>query len=86
MYAWKCHKETPCVATLNKQKCLFSKLEDRKVKQVLSGGVVPVGGGGHKERMEEGDCGEKSMYSCTKMEKLDLLKLFQELGEEGKGE
>jgi hypothetical protein len=30
--------ETPRVAILSKQKCLFSKTEDRKVKQVLSGG------------------------------------------------
>jgi hypothetical protein len=25
IYTWKCHKETPCVAILNKQKCHFSK-------------------------------------------------------------
>jgi hypothetical protein len=33
---WKCHGETPYIAISNKQKCLFSKLKDRKVKQVLS--------------------------------------------------
>jgi hypothetical protein len=27
------------------KKCLFSKTENRKVKQVLSEGLVPVGGG-----------------------------------------
>jgi hypothetical protein len=32
----KCHKETPCIATLNKQKCVLSKLKDKKVKQSLS--------------------------------------------------
>jgi hypothetical protein len=36
---------------LNKQKCLFSKTDKRKVKQVLSGRLVAVGGGGHKERV-----------------------------------
>jgi hypothetical protein len=29
--------ETPCVAILNKQKYLFSKTKDKKVKEVLSG-------------------------------------------------
>jgi hypothetical protein len=33
------------IAVLNKQKCLFFKTENRKVKQVLSG-VAPVGRGG----------------------------------------
>jgi hypothetical protein len=27
-----------CIAVLNKQKCLFSKMENRKIKQFLSGG------------------------------------------------
>jgi hypothetical protein len=31
-------KETPYRAILNKQKYLFSKMENRKLKQVLSGG------------------------------------------------
>jgi hypothetical protein len=44
IYTWKCHNETPCIAILNKQKCLFSKAEDKKVKQVLSWGVVSVEG------------------------------------------
>jgi hypothetical protein len=35
---WKYHKETPYIAILNKQKCFFSKMENRKVKQVLFGG------------------------------------------------
>jgi hypothetical protein len=29
------NNETPCIAILNKQRCLFSKMENRKVKQVL---------------------------------------------------
>jgi hypothetical protein len=29
----------------------FLKMKDRKVKQVLSGGLLPVGRGGYKERV-----------------------------------
>jgi hypothetical protein len=42
IYAWKCLKEAPCVAILNKQKCGFfsyTKLEKRRIEQVLQGGV-----------------------------------------------
>jgi hypothetical protein len=42
-----------CVTIINKQKCPFFKMKDRKVKEVLSGGLVAVGGGRHKERVEE---------------------------------
>jgi hypothetical protein len=45
IYIGKCYNETPCITILNKQKYLFTKTDDRKVKQVLIGGVVPVGGG-----------------------------------------
>jgi hypothetical protein len=67
--------ETPCRAILNKQKCLFfpSKTEDSK--QVLSGGLVPVGGI-YKERVQEGECSGNIVYSWMKMENWDLLKLF----------
>jgi hypothetical protein len=36
---WKCHKETPCVAILNKNVFFFSftKLENRRAEQVLPG-------------------------------------------------
>jgi hypothetical protein len=34
-----------------KQKCLFTKMEDRKVKQVLSGGWYRWEEGGYKERV-----------------------------------
>jgi hypothetical protein len=57
----------PLIALLNK--LFFSKTENRKVKQVLSGELVPVGGGGHKERVQEGEYGRNVMYSCMKMEK-----------------
>jgi hypothetical protein len=49
-------QETPSVAILNKQKCLFSKTEDRKVNQVLTGGWHS-GRGGYKERVKEGEHG-----------------------------
>jgi hypothetical protein len=38
IYTWKCLNEILCTGILNEQKYLFSKTEDRKVKQVLSGG------------------------------------------------
>jgi hypothetical protein len=37
IYTWKCHNETPCTS-------FFSKTENRKVKQVLSEGLVTVRG------------------------------------------
>jgi hypothetical protein len=54
---------------LNKQKCLFSEMEDRKVKQVLSCGQYQWEGGGYKERVKEGEYVENIIYSCMKMEK-----------------
>jgi hypothetical protein len=47
----ECHNETPCAATINKQKCLSSKSEDRKIKQALSGGWHQWEEGGYKERV-----------------------------------
>jgi hypothetical protein len=42
-----------CIDVLNKQKMSFLffliKMEDRKAKQVLSGGLVPIGGGYREE-------------------------------------
>jgi hypothetical protein len=55
LYTWKCHKETPCIAILNKPKChffsSFTKSENRRVEQVLSGGV---GTSGRGRRWEKG--------------------------------
>jgi hypothetical protein len=45
IYTWKSHNEIPYIGIISKQKCLFSKMKDRKVKQILSGGLVPVRGG-----------------------------------------
>jgi hypothetical protein len=43
--------QTPCRAVLYKQKCLFSKTENREVKQILSGSWYQWEGGGHKEKV-----------------------------------
>jgi hypothetical protein len=47
MYSWKSHKEIPFVTILNKQKhhfffLSFAKSENRKVEQVLLGGLIPM--------------------------------------------
>jgi hypothetical protein len=44
-YTWKCLNEPFRIDILNKN------VENKKVKQVLSGELVPVGGGGYKERI-----------------------------------
>jgi hypothetical protein len=51
---YKCHKEAPCVAILNKQKCLFflsfAKSENRKAEQALPWGVDTSGRGEEVEK------------------------------------
>jgi hypothetical protein len=42
--------EIPCITILNKKCLFFSKMENRKVKQVCLR-LVPLGGGGYKERV-----------------------------------
>jgi hypothetical protein len=45
MYNWKCHKETPYIAILKPTKMSFfsfTKLENGRVEQVLSGWGVPM--------------------------------------------
>jgi hypothetical protein len=48
---WKCHKETFCIAILNKN-AFFEKMENRKVKEVLSGSQYQWEGGGYKEMIK----------------------------------
>jgi hypothetical protein len=43
--------ETPCRPILNRQKCLFSNMENRKIKQILPGGWYHWEGGGYKKRV-----------------------------------
>jgi hypothetical protein len=39
---WKCHNETPYIAILNKQKCLFSKNGGQGGKTGLVWELVPL--------------------------------------------
>jgi hypothetical protein len=54
IYIWKCHKEAPCVATLNKQKFFFSffyKIGEQKGEPVPAWGIwYQWERGGGKER------------------------------------
>jgi hypothetical protein len=46
MYTWNYHKETPCVAILNKMSFFkFIKSEKRRGEQVMSRELVSVGEG-----------------------------------------
>jgi chitinase len=47
----------------------MSKMKDKKVKQVLSGGWYQWEEGGHKGRKRKAEYGGNTMYSCMKMEK-----------------
>jgi hypothetical protein len=51
-------------------------MENRMVKQFLSRSWYQWKGGGYKERVKEVECGGNFMYSCMKVEKCDMLKLF----------
>jgi hypothetical protein len=50
------------------KKCLFSKMKDRKVKQVLFRGWHQWEGARHKKTVKESEYGGNIMYSCVKME------------------
>jgi hypothetical protein len=58
----KCHSEIPCRAILNKQKCLFSKTENRKVKQVLSGNWYECVGG-YNEMVKKAECSKNILMN-----------------------
>jgi hypothetical protein len=47
----------------------FSKLVNRNIKQVLSGGWYQWEGRGRKERVKEGECGGNIVNTCMKTEK-----------------
>jgi hypothetical protein len=57
MYTWKCHKETPCRAILNKKKKSFFKNREQEGKTGPVWGLAAVGRGGYKERVWEGEYG-----------------------------
>jgi hypothetical protein len=57
IYTWKCHKETLCVAILNRQECLFfffNRLENRRVL------------GGTRGRGDEGKGYGRMSMLCTR--------------------
>jgi hypothetical protein len=58
-------QETPCAAIL-KQKCFFFsfyKIREQRAEQVLSGGLVPVGGGGSGEKAGESEYWVNTVYT-----------------------
>jgi hypothetical protein len=53
IYIWKCNKEIPCVAILNKQKCHFFIYKIREPESGIGpacGRVGTIGGGGSWKR------------------------------------
>jgi hypothetical protein len=67
IFTWKCHKETPCVAILNKQIYHFfssTKLENKRVEQVLSRGWYQWEGGESGKRVRESEYGANTVYTC----------------------
>jgi hypothetical protein len=70
---WKCHKATPCVANLNKQKCHFSS--SFLMQNWRTGGqnkfcLAGVGGGwyqwewGGGGKMMKGEYSANTVYTC----------------------
>jgi hypothetical protein len=57
----KCHTVTPSVGFLNKQKCLFSKTKDWKVKWIFSEGWCQWEVGGYREGVEDSEYGGNIM-------------------------
>jgi hypothetical protein len=60
------------VANLNKQKChIFTKMENRRAEQVLSGVLVLLGWRGEEcgEKVLGTENGANIVYTCTLMEK-----------------
>jgi hypothetical protein len=69
IHTCKRYKETPCVAILNKQKChpvFFYKVGEQESRTGPDwGDLIPVGGGGGGERVEERDYGaEYCVHVC----------------------
>jgi hypothetical protein len=60
---------------LNYQYTQLKKNEEQEVKTGPFGGGMLVGGG-HMERVKEGDCSGCILYSYMKIKQCNLLKLF----------
>jgi hypothetical protein len=74
----ECHKKTPCVQTKKNVILFFTKTENRRAEQILSVGLVPMGG---RRMWRKGVGGKMWCKHCAYMyvnKKCDLLKLFQE--------
>jgi hypothetical protein len=54
----------------------LEKMKDRKIKQVLSWVGYQWDGGGHEKSVKENNYGRCILYSCMKIEQLNILKLF----------
>jgi hypothetical protein len=74
IYTWKCHKETFCIAIVNKNVILKIKSDNRVVEQVLPGGV---GTGGSREDVGKG-CGRVNILQifCTRVCKFKNETIF----------
>jgi hypothetical protein len=68
MYTWKCHREIPYVAILNKNVIFFffcTKSENRRAEQFWLEVLVPVRWGGDGERYKEVNIVQMlCMYIC----------------------
>jgi hypothetical protein len=60
----------------NKKKVVlfsFTKLENRRAEQILSEGLVPVGGGGCRKRVSKGNMVQIHMYVNGKMKPVETV-------------
>jgi hypothetical protein len=67
IYTQKCHKETPCIAILNKQKCHSFLLQNGRTgvwNRLCLGDLVPVGGERMWRKGEEDEYGTNTVLIC----------------------
>jgi hypothetical protein len=66
IHKWKCHKETPYIAILNKNVFfyIYTKSENWKVEQVLWGEGGGTSGGGRRKKAWEGEYSANTVYTC----------------------
>jgi hypothetical protein len=91
-YTWKCHNETTCVATLNKQKCLFFffLFYKKGEQESKTGPVWEVGSSGNGEEIRKG-CERENMVEifCTHIYvngKMRPVETIPGIGKANKGE
>jgi hypothetical protein len=76
-YTWKCHKETPCVAILNKQKYHFFSSTKSETRRAERGFVL----GG--ERTWEGEYSANIVYTLYINGKMISVEIILVGGREG---